>query len=334
MIPASRAKGSPMRSMRFARGSVSPRPDATRVRRGKAQRPSGQAPCRAALQPARRALAADSARSRPIISNISTKTASPRWRARAPSRAAARRLLFHARDEAAAGRCACARPACRSRSPPTATPAPRRSLAAAGDEHGRDPVPPDRRRMHRRASPARPPARWACSARSARSKPASAATSRSGTSSEPAELVYRMGFNPLHARIWRGHGDITPRSPAPCRCADWRAIYRGATQARPRLPAGASPRALRTRSSGSSLRAIRSTASTPASGSSPASASRRRPRDAPAQHRPRHAAGVGAPSPVPVLRLMMALKLASLAQGASGVRPETLDLLEAMLSAA
>ncbi|MCW0424675.1 Imidazolonepropionase [Xanthomonas sacchari] len=21
---------------------------------------------------------------------------------------------------------------------------------------------------------------------------------------EPAELVYRMGFNPLHARIWRG----------------------------------------------------------------------------------------------------------------------------------
>jgi imidazolonepropionase len=21
----------------------------------------------------------------------------------------------------------------------------------------------------------------------------------------PAELVYRMGFNPLHARIWRGH---------------------------------------------------------------------------------------------------------------------------------
>jgi len=21
----------------------------------------------------------------------------------------------------------------------------------------------------------------------------------------PAELVYRMGFNPLHARVWRGH---------------------------------------------------------------------------------------------------------------------------------
>src|SRR3546814_5172044 len=43
-----------------------------------------------------------------------------------------------------------------------------------------------------------------------------------------------------------------------------------------------------------------------------------------------HAAGTGEPSPVPVVRLMMALKLASLAQGASGVRPETVALLEAM----
>ncbi|MGE0502941.1 MAG: histidine ammonia-lyase [Rhizobiaceae bacterium] len=45
-----------------------------------------------------------------------------------------------------------------------------------------------------------------------------------------------------------------------------------------------------------------------------------------------HAAGTGEPMPVPVARLMMALKLASLAQGASGVRPETLNLLEAMLA--
>ncbi len=44
-----------------------------------------------------------------------------------------------------------------------------------------------------------------------------------------------------------------------------------------------------------------------------------------------HAAGTGDPSPVPVIRLMMALKLASLAQGASGTRPETMALLEAML---
>jgi histidine ammonia-lyase len=45
-----------------------------------------------------------------------------------------------------------------------------------------------------------------------------------------------------------------------------------------------------------------------------------------------HAAGVGEPTPTPIVRLMMALKLASLAQGASGVRLETLDLLEAMLA--
>ena len=44
-----------------------------------------------------------------------------------------------------------------------------------------------------------------------------------------------------------------------------------------------------------------------------------------------HAAGTGDASPVPVVRLMMALKLASLAQGASGVRPETVALLETML---
>ncbi|MGA0608284.1 histidine ammonia-lyase [Phenylobacterium sp. VNQ135] len=45
-----------------------------------------------------------------------------------------------------------------------------------------------------------------------------------------------------------------------------------------------------------------------------------------------HAAGVGEPSPRAVTRLMMALKLASLAQGASGVRPATVELLERMIA--
>jgi histidine ammonia-lyase len=44
-----------------------------------------------------------------------------------------------------------------------------------------------------------------------------------------------------------------------------------------------------------------------------------------------HAAGVGPPMPVAVVRLMMALKVASLAQGASGVRAPTVRLLEALL---
>ena len=45
-----------------------------------------------------------------------------------------------------------------------------------------------------------------------------------------------------------------------------------------------------------------------------------------------HAAGVGEAMPRPVVRLMMALKVASLAQGASGVRPACVALLEAMLA--
>ena len=44
-----------------------------------------------------------------------------------------------------------------------------------------------------------------------------------------------------------------------------------------------------------------------------------------------HAAGVGEPLSAPITRLMMALKIASLAQGASGVRAETLAFLLAML---
>jgi histidine ammonia-lyase len=44
-----------------------------------------------------------------------------------------------------------------------------------------------------------------------------------------------------------------------------------------------------------------------------------------------HAAGIGPATPVAVTRLMMALKLVSLARGASGVAPETVQMLEAML---
>ena len=45
-----------------------------------------------------------------------------------------------------------------------------------------------------------------------------------------------------------------------------------------------------------------------------------------------HAAGVGEPMPAKAVRLMIALKLASLAQGASGVRPATIAMLEALLA--
>jgi histidine ammonia-lyase len=45
-----------------------------------------------------------------------------------------------------------------------------------------------------------------------------------------------------------------------------------------------------------------------------------------------HAAGIGPPAPAAVVRLVLALKLASLAQGASGVQLATARLLEAMLA--
>jgi histidine ammonia-lyase len=45
-----------------------------------------------------------------------------------------------------------------------------------------------------------------------------------------------------------------------------------------------------------------------------------------------HAAGVGEPMRAATVRLMMALKLASLGHGASGVRPGTVKMLEAMLA--
>lgn len=45
-----------------------------------------------------------------------------------------------------------------------------------------------------------------------------------------------------------------------------------------------------------------------------------------------HCCGVGAPTPVPIVRLMMALKIISLGRGASGVRREVIEQLQKMLA--
>ena len=45
-----------------------------------------------------------------------------------------------------------------------------------------------------------------------------------------------------------------------------------------------------------------------------------------------HCCGVGPPTPEPIVRLMMALKIVSLGRGASGVRREVIELLQAMLA--
>jgi histidine ammonia-lyase len=45
-----------------------------------------------------------------------------------------------------------------------------------------------------------------------------------------------------------------------------------------------------------------------------------------------HCCGVGAPTPEPIVRLMMALKIVSLGRGASGVRPDVIEQLQIMLA--
>ncbi|MEJ0041579.1 MAG: imidazolonepropionase [Rhizomicrobium sp.] len=147
----------------------------------------------------------------------------------------------------------------------------------------------------------------------------------------PAELVYRMGFNPLHARIWSGPlttivmtramspfrtGARSIVVPTPCSIRQVRALWR-----RVPPPSGASSRV-----------ASRSTGSTPASANWRACGSRTMNLAVLQRNIVlSHAVGVGDPMPVSVARLMIALKLASLAQGASGIRPETIGLLGAML---
>src|SRR6185312_6391466 len=44
-----------------------------------------------------------------------------------------------------------------------------------------------------------------------------------------------------------------------------------------------------------------------------------------------HCCGVGPPTPEPIVRLMMALKIISLGRGASGVRREVIEQLQAMI---
>ena len=121
-------------------------------------------------------------------------------------------------------------------------------------------------------------------------------------------------------------------SPATSSLADWRAIYRGAAPTldpacRPAIAASAAAVA-RIVAKGEPVYGINT-------GFGKLASVRIAAADLATLQRNivlSHAAGVGEPMPAPVVRLMMALKLASLAQGASGVRPETLALLEAMLA--
>ncbi|WP_274629940.1 histidine ammonia-lyase [Arvimicrobium flavum] len=120
--------------------------------------------------------------------------------------------------------------------------------------------------------------------------------------------------------------------PGNATLADWRAIYRGATprldpSCRPKVKASADAVG-RILARGEPVYGINTGFGKLASVRIPASDLETLQKNIVLSH----AAGTGEPMPVAVARLMMALKLASLAQGASGVKPETLDMLEGMLA--
>ena len=119
--------------------------------------------------------------------------------------AAARRLLLPARDAD------CRRSSCfRTHGVPIAVAtdcnpgtSPLTSLLLA-DEHGGDAVPPDRRGDASPASRATPRARSAGSREIGTLEAGKSLRSRHLGHRAPGRAVYRIGFNPLHARVWRG----------------------------------------------------------------------------------------------------------------------------------
>ena len=137
----------------------------------------------------------------------------------------------------------------------------------------------------------------------------------------PAELVYRIGFNPLAcAGLGRPMSPVTI-TPGAVRLADWRAIWRGAPMrldpaADAAVAAGAAA-VERILARGEPVYGVNTGFGKLASVRIAASDLARLQRNIVLSH----AAGVGEATPAPIARLMLALKLAGLAHGASGVRP-------------
>ena len=205
-----------------------------------------------------------------------------------------------------------------------------RHLAADVDparaQHGGDAVRPHRRGMPRRRHARRRRARSASAPRRERSKPANGRISRSGTSSARPSSSIASGFNPLvRARLERPM-TVTLRAGEATLDRLARDLARRAGRARSGLPRGRRGerrrRSQRILGRGEPVYGINT-------GFGKLAGVRIEPADLARLQRNivlSHAAGVGEPVSDAVTRLMMALKLGSLAQGASGVRPETLDL--------
>ena len=242
-----------------------------------------------------------------------------------PEKEAMQRILRAAREAASAGR-AISRPReYRSRSRPIPIPAPRRSPRSSHHEHGGDKqnrltVDDDIAGVTREAA-------------RAAARPADIGTLEPGKRCDlaiwdierPAELVYRIGFNPLHARGTERPMTLTPARRDACLVAQPR---RGGAAVR--LDSAA-------------VTAIEASAATvdaivekgaPVYGINTGFGKLASVRIAPDELGQlqrnivlSHAAGVGEPMRSANVRLMLALKLASLARGASGVRLKTLEFM-------
>ncbi len=119
--------------------------------------------------------------------------------------------------------------------------------------------------------------------------------------------------------------------PGAARLADWQAIYRGAT---PQLDPGCRAGVTRSAATVAAIIAKGEPVYGINTGFGKLASVRIEAADLATLQRNivlSHAAGVGDPTPARIVRLMMALKLASLAQGVSGVSLATLDGLAALL---
>jgi imidazolonepropionase len=204
--PAPRPRRGPCRrGRRLLRGHrLHPRPDRPRLRP-----PPASSACRSSCTPSSsRTSAAPAssprrAASRPTTSNTSTPKACGDGGGRHRGGAAARRLLHPARDPGAAGR----GPARRRRADGGGDRLQPRLLAAdlapARDEHGLHPLPPDAGGGARRHA-TRNAARALGLADRGRIAPGLRADLAVWDVEDPAALAYRIGFNPLHARIFGG----------------------------------------------------------------------------------------------------------------------------------
>ena len=77
-------------------------------------------------------------------------------------------------------------------------------VASPRHEHGRDPVPPDSRGVPPRRDPGKRRRPWASLNEIGTLEVGKCCDLAIWTVERPAELVYRIGFNPLHSRVWSG----------------------------------------------------------------------------------------------------------------------------------